>query len=96
MRAPDGTTYQMDKQFTEIVVPERIELRHFQQAHHFVLTMTFAERGEATEMTWRMVFEDPAEAEKLREFLRKANEENFDRLEAQLAGIVVAQNRGFR
>lgn len=85
MRGPDGTGYAMDKEFVEIVRPERIVLRHFQQAHEFVLIMTFAGKGGGTVLTWRMLFADPAEAARLQEFLRKANEENFDRLEAHLS-----------
>lgn len=75
----------MDKQFTEIVRPERIELRHFQQTHDFTLTMTFAARGDRTELTWRMRFEDPAECARVRPFIIPANEENFDRLAAHLS-----------
>jgi uncharacterized protein YndB with AHSA1/START domain len=85
MRGPDGTAYEMDKQFTEIVVPERIVLRHFQAGHDFVLTMTFAARGDDTELTWAMRFSDPAEAAKVRDFVRQANEENFDRLASHLS-----------
>lgn len=85
MRGPDGTACEMDKQFTEIVVPERIVLRHFQVGHDFVLTMSFAARGDGTELTWTMRFADPAEAAKVRDFVRQANEENFDRLAIHLS-----------
>src|SRR5258708_4806079 len=63
MRGPDGTAYEMDQQFTEIVAPERIVLRHFQPTHDFTLPMTFLSRSDHTELTWRMVFDDPAEGE---------------------------------
>jgi uncharacterized protein YndB with AHSA1/START domain len=86
MRGPDGATYVQDKLFTEIVAPERIVVRHAQQGHGFLMTMTFAERAGGTEVIWRMRFDDPAEAERLRSFIAAANEENFDRLAAHLAG----------
>ncbi len=85
MRGPDGTAYEMDKQFAEIVAPERIVLRHFQSGHDFVLTMTFAARGDSTELTWELLFSDPAESEKVRPFIVPANEQNFDRLAAHLS-----------
>lgn len=85
MQGPDGTAYAMDKRFVEIVEPERIVVRHAQQGHDFRLTMTFTTQGKGTALTWRMLFDDPAEAQKLRPFLLRANEENFDRLAAHLS-----------
>ena len=85
MHGPDGAIHEMDKQFIEIAAPNRIVVRHLQQAHDFVLTMTFVARGRHTELTWRMRFADPAEGEKLRAFIVPANEENFDRLAAHLS-----------
>ena len=86
MRGPDGATYAMDHVFSEIVPGQRIVLNHMQPGHDFTLTTTFAGRKGGTELTWRMRFADPAEGEKLRTFLLGANEQNFDRLEALLAG----------
>lgn len=86
MRGPDDMTYEMDKQFKEIVRPERIVVRHFQQAHDFIHTITFAARDRRTELTWELRFADPVACEKIRAFILTANEENFDRLEAHLAG----------
>ncbi len=85
MRGPDGTVYEMDKKFAEIVILERIVLHHFQPTHDFTLTMTYAPRGGATELTWHMLFVDPAEGEKVRPFILPANEQNFDRLAAHLS-----------
>lgn len=85
MHGPDGAAYEMHKQFTEIVRPERIVVRHIQQKHDFTLTMTFAARDDGTEITWRMCFDDPAECTRVRDFIVPANEENFDRLATHLA-----------
>ena len=85
MRGPDGAAYEMDKRFAEVVPPACIALRHEQQGHSFSLIMTFAVRGDGTEVTWDMRFDDPAEAERLRSFLVPANEQNFDRLAAHLS-----------
>ncbi len=85
MHGPDGADYAMDKEFTEIVRPERIVVRHFQQGHDFIHAMNFAAQGERTVLTWELRFADPAGGEKLRTFILNANEENFDRLAAHLS-----------
>jgi uncharacterized protein YndB with AHSA1/START domain len=85
MRGPDGAAYDLNKRFEEIIPTRRIVLRHIQEGHEFTLTMVFAAKGPGTEVTWVMCFDDPAEAEKLRTFLFQANEQNFDRLAAQLS-----------
>ena len=85
MRGPDGAAHEMDQQFTEIVHPERIVMRHMQPGHDFDLAMTFAEVGQRTELTWVMRFADPAEGERVRAFVVPANEQNFDRLTAHLS-----------
>lgn len=74
MRGPDGTTHRMDNQFAEIVRPERIVLRHFQPGHGFTLVMSFTIRGDHTELTWQMRFDDPAEADWVRAFVLPAND----------------------
>lgn len=85
MRGPDGASYAMDHRFTEIDAPERIVVRHLQEGHDFALAMTFAERAGGTEVTWRMLFDDPEEGAKLRDFIASANEQNLDRLAAHLS-----------
>jgi uncharacterized protein YndB with AHSA1/START domain len=75
----------MDHQFQEIVRPERVVVRHIQPGHDFTLTITLVARGDGTELTWHMRFDDPAEGERVRAFILPANEENFDRLTTHLA-----------
>jgi uncharacterized protein YndB with AHSA1/START domain len=88
MRAPDGATYAMHHRFAEIVSPERIVVRHIQRGHDFTLTITLAASGRGTEVGWRMVFDDAAEAQRVRAFVLPANEQNLDRLQAYLAKTV--------
>jgi uncharacterized protein YndB with AHSA1/START domain len=84
MHGPDGAEYPMEKQFIEVVAPERIVLLHLQDAHRFQMTMTFADDPAGTRLTWRMLFESAEENERLRGVISEANEQNFDRLEAYL------------
>lgn len=85
MHGPDGAAYAMDHRFSEIVAPERIVVRHLQPGHDFTLTVTLTDRSGHTELTWRMVFDDPAEASRVRPFVVPANEQNLDRLAAHLS-----------
>ncbi len=87
MHGPNGEEYPNAKAFTEIVEDEVIAFDHMQPMHSFSMRMTFADEGAGTRVTWRMRFQDPDEAAKLRGFIRNANEENFDRLAAHLTHV---------
>ena len=85
MRGPDGTEYRNASDFVTVVSPERIVFQHHRPMHRFQMTMTFAEDAGKTRLTWRMLFESAAELERVRPVVPAANEQNFDRLAAQLA-----------
>jgi uncharacterized protein YndB with AHSA1/START domain len=85
MHAPDGTAYYNESELLEIVPGERIHVLHLRPMHRFHLTMTYDKVDEAqTRLTWVMVFDDEAEADRVRAFVPAANEQNLDRLEALL------------
>ena len=86
MHGPDGADYPNTNVFSEVDPPSRIAFVHDAPVHRFRMTMDFSEEGPGARLTWRMAFEDPDEAAKLRGFIAAANEQNFDRLEAVLAG----------
>jgi len=85
MHGPDGTDYMNESVFIEVDRPERIVFRHLRPMHRFLMMILFSEEGCQTRLTWRMVFESTAECDRVRAFAGAANEQNFDRLEAQLA-----------
>ena len=87
MHGPDGRDYLMLNEFVEIVPDERIVLLHHQEGHNFRLEMTYADEDEKTRLTWRIWFESAEEAERVRPYMAAANEQNFDRLAAQLATL---------
>jgi uncharacterized protein YndB with AHSA1/START domain len=87
MRGPDGSEYPMVNEFVEVVADERVVLLHHQAGHNFRLEMTYANEGDDTRLTWRIWFESAEEAARVRPYLNVANEQNFDRLQAQLAGV---------
>lgn len=85
MHGPDGTEYRMAKEFVEVAPPERIVMRHDQPMHSFTMTIALDEVAGGTRLTWRMRFDAAEDARVAREAITAANEQNFDRLEAQLA-----------
>jgi uncharacterized protein YndB with AHSA1/START domain len=86
MRGPDGTDYHNVSVFDEVTTPERVVFRHLEPVHRFRMEMTFAPAGAGTQLTWRMTFDSTAEADRVRAVILAANEQNFDRLAAVLAG----------
>jgi uncharacterized protein YndB with AHSA1/START domain len=84
MRGPDGTDYPNKKIFLEIHEHELISFQHPDPAHRFVMTMTFEAKGAQTLLTWRMEFEPHTDNAAIKDFIASSNEQNFDRLAAQL------------
>ena len=84
MHGPDGVDYKNESVFVEVVKPERIVFQHV-SGPRFQVTATFLEQADKTRLTFEMLFETAAECEKVKAYAVGANEQNFDRLEAQLA-----------
>jgi uncharacterized protein YndB with AHSA1/START domain len=84
MHGPDGVDYKNKSVFVEVVKPERIVLQHV-SGPRFQVTATFAEEAGKTKLTFQMLFETAAECATVKVYAVEANEQNFDRLEAQLA-----------
>lgn len=85
MHAPDGTEYENYKQFTEVLPAQKVVLQHFSPVHDFTMIIRFEPEGEQTRLDWLMEFVSGQENAHLKDVIEKANEENFDRLEAMLA-----------
>lgn len=86
MHAPNGTDFPNESLFDEIIPPRLIRFRHL-SSHFFQVTVVFTDRGDKTKITWRMLFDNPAELDKVKSFAVPANEQNMDRLAAVLAKI---------
>ncbi|HEX7383207.1 MAG TPA: SRPBCC domain-containing protein [Burkholderiaceae bacterium] len=85
MQGPDGTNYPNESEFAEIVEPERVVVRHL-SGHRFDLTIALAEAGAGrTRIEWRQRFESIDECARVAPFVVHANEQNLDRLEAELS-----------
>ena len=85
MHGPDGKNYPNESVFIEVVKPERIILHHL-SAPFFQLTVIFDDLAGRTKISFRMLFENVAVCEAVKSIVHDGNEQNFDRLEAVLAG----------
>ena len=88
MHGPEGTDYENEYVLLEVVEPERIVISHPDPKHNFQLTITLAEEAGKTRLTWQMHFESAEHCSQVRPFVLEANEQNLDRLAAELARMV--------
>lgn len=80
---PDGKNYDNHNVFAEVKKPERLVFEHLSKPHIFRAESTFQDLGNQTKVIFHMIHEKPID-EKFRAFILEANEQNFDRLEAEL------------
>ncbi|MFA7332017.1 MAG: SRPBCC domain-containing protein [Candidatus Delongbacteria bacterium] len=83
MHGPDGKDYVNEAAFLEIIPNALVKIQHL-NLPHFELTLALEPSATGTRLGWVAEFEDHEFAERLREFLEGANEENLDRLELEL------------
>lgn len=87
MIAPDGKEYSNTSHFGE-VGPERFVVEH-PVGPTFRLTLTVMPEGKGTRLVWRQRFESAEMRQTIGKFALVANEENLDRLGAEIGvGIV--------
>ena len=84
MHGPNGADYANESVFVEVVRPERIVIDHVSPPR-FRLTITLASEAGQTRITWRQRFPSSAERDRLEALAVRANEQNLDRLETELA-----------
>jgi len=92
MHGPDGQDYANEAVFAEIVPDARVRIRHTCPPL-FDLTITLHATPAGTEVSWVQQFDDPAVAAAVRHIVEPANEQNLDRLAAELARSAPATGR---
>lgn len=93
MHGPDGTDYPNESRFTRIVPNQVLEIEHL-SGHHFLLTLELHPREEGTDVMWCQTFDTVEHYRKLAEFVAAANEQNLERLAAEvLRGTSAASPR---
>lgn len=83
MIGPDGKVYPNESVFVNIEVDRQVVIQHVCQPH-FTLSITLAPSTEGTLVHWKQVFADAAVAEAVRHIVAPANEQNLDRLSAEV------------
>ncbi len=86
MHGPDGKNYPNESTFVEFAEPERIVLDHACEPKFRVIA-TFTEEGGGTRVTFRQIFASAATLETLRPIIEPCNEQNLDRLTAELSNV---------
>lgn len=88
MHGPDKGNYKNECEFLKIESPSLIAWKRHTQPYFKVL-VTFEEINEfQTKIVFKMLFETPEECNKVKRFVVDKNEENFDKLENELAGMI--------
>jgi uncharacterized protein YndB with AHSA1/START domain len=83
MHGPDGTNYPNESVFAEIEPPAKVVVDHVAPPI-FRLTVTLAPSAGGTSVTWVQVFESPEVASRIEHIVVPANEQNLDRLTAEV------------
>ncbi|MBV6495745.1 MAG: hypothetical protein DYH05_06980 [Acidobacteria bacterium ACB1] len=83
MHGPDGKDYENESVFREVVPGQKIVIDHV-SLPKYELIISFAEHDGKTTVSWEQTFENETFATKMNDFLATANEQNLDKLTAEL------------
>jgi|SRR5690606_35095465 len=83
MHGPDGKDYANESSFREVSPRERIVIDHV-SLPKYELIISFAENDGKTTVSWEQTFENETFATKMNDFLATANEQNLDKLTAEI------------
>ena len=83
MHGPDGKDYPNESRFLRVQTNRVFEIEHL-NGHHFVLTIELEFSGNATLVKWRQTFETVEHYERIASFVATANEQNLERLAAEV------------
>jgi uncharacterized protein YndB with AHSA1/START domain len=87
MHGPNGGNYENESVFEKIIAPELI-IWNRNSKPLFRVEASFEASGNKTTIIFKMIFPTAEDRNKVINFVPAANEENFDRLEAELAKMV--------
>lgn len=83
MHGPDGASYANENVFAEIEAPGRVVIDHVCEPT-FRLTIRLEATATGTRVAWEQVLDNAAFAEQMRHIIVPANEQNLDRLTAEV------------
>ena len=81
MHGPDGTDYDNESVFTEVIPHQKIAYNHI-SGHEFLATIEFEAKDNQTYMRWQMLFQTPEELTRIMNLydIRQGLRENVERL----------------
>jgi uncharacterized protein YndB with AHSA1/START domain len=85
MHGPDGKDYPNESVIAEIEAPRRFVVSHASKPV-YRLELDFTPSAEGTNVAWAQTFEDDAVAKAIEFIVVPANEQNLDRLVAEVLG----------
>jgi uncharacterized protein YndB with AHSA1/START domain len=83
MHGPDGRSYPNESVFAEIQAPKKVVVQHVSEPK-FHLTVVLASSATGTIVLWSQEFENPEIAARVEHIVVPANEQNLDRLSAEV------------
>ncbi len=83
MHGPDGRDHPNESRFVRIEPGRLLAIEHF-SGHHFVLEIALHAEGAGTRVAWCQTFDTAAHHARIADFVANANEENLDRLAAEV------------
>jgi uncharacterized protein YndB with AHSA1/START domain len=91
LHSAEGQDYPNRNAFSVWEPSRRVVIRHL-NGHLFDLTLRLEDENGGTRVHWRQQFDDLAEYQRIASFVRNANEENLDKLQA----VITADPAGHR
>lgn len=91
MHGPDGANFPNESEFTEIESPCKVVIRHI-SGPKYRLVIGLAASAAGTVVNWAQTFENAEFAERFRSVVVPANEQNLDRLTAEVGRTVGPAN----
>lgn len=85
MHGPNGGKYPNESVFAEIESPAKVVVQHISEPK-YRLTITLAPSATGTLVSWSQEFEKPDVARRIEHIVVPANEQNLDRLSAEVSG----------
>lgn len=83
MHGPDGRNYPNDSVFEEVEPPGKVVVQHVSEPK-YCLTIVLAPSATGTAVSWSQAFESSKAAGRLEHIVVPANEQNLDRLSAEV------------
>jgi uncharacterized protein YndB with AHSA1/START domain len=83
MHGPNGQSFPNESLFAEIESPRKLVVQHLSEPH-FRLTIGLVPSATGTVVSWTQVFESAEVAGRIEHIIVPANEQNLDRLSAEV------------